>query len=281
MRDDPPTPRIIEDMKTVSSVVNDVTLAPIGALGRSMRGKPLSWWIERFLLTLVFVRLGLYVIETDYYRSLNSLTSPPFFLWSERFIAVAFTFEYFVRWRNSRNPRIWPGRLTAIIDLMSVLPFWIGFFVPFAWLGAIRAMRIVSLLKFYRYSPKAQHLLHEIMRGKQMIMQVFGFNLGLIALFGALIYEAEKVAQPRNFVRVMDGLWFSVVTASTTGYGDLVPVTALGRALAIVFIFIEIAFMSIYIGMFSSAANRAFKKEMEEHGREDSAQADAERTPQS
>jgi len=253
---------IVSGIKTVGNVVSDLTLAPVGTLARSMRGQPLSWWIERFILALVFVRLGFYVIETDVYRSTNSLQSPKFFLWTERFVACVFTIEYFVRWKNSSNPRMWPRKLTAVIDLMSVLPFWLGFFVPLSWLGAIRAMRVISVLKFYRYSPKAQQLITEIWKGKQMIGQIFAFNLGIIALFGALIYEIEKVAQPDKYARVFDGFWYSVVTASTTGYGDLFPVTFGGRAIAIVFIFIEIAFMAIYIGIFSSAANRAFKHEI-------------------
>lgn len=260
-------PKITDDtafsLKTVGNVVGDLTLAPIGALAKNMHGKPLSWWLERILLALVFIRLGCYVIETDVYRTENSLKSPFIFLWTERFIASVFTIEYFVRWKNSSNPRLWPRKPTAIIDLLSFLPFWIGFFVPVDLLGAIRAMRVISVLKFYRYSPKAQQLITEIWKGKQMISQIFAFNLGLIALFGALIYEIEKVAQPDKYARVFDGFWYSVVTASTTGYGDLFPITVAGKILAMVFIFTEIAFMSIYIGIFSSAANRAFKKEME------------------
>jgi voltage-gated potassium channel len=261
-----PTANIIGGIKTVGDVVNDITLAPVGALARSMKGKPLSWWIERLILTLVFVRLGLYVVETDFYRTSDSFKSPPFFLWAERVIACIFTIEYFVRWKNSSNPRLWPRRPTAIIDLLSILPFWIGFFVPVSWLGGIRAMRVISVLKFYRYSPKAQQLIEEIWKGKGMIGQIFVFNMGLITLFGALVYEMEKYAQPDKFARVFDGFWYSVVTASTTGYGDLFPVTLGGRILAICFIFTEVAFMSIYIGIFSSAANRAFKKELEAMG---------------
>ena len=255
--------KLLGGIKTVSGVFSDITLAPVGALAKKMKGRPLSWWIERLLLILVFVRLACYVMETDIYRSSNSFASPAFFLWAERIIAFIFTIEYFMRWKNSSNPRLWPRKMTAVIDLMSILPFWLGFFVPVSWLGGIRAMRIISVLKFYRYSPKAQELISEIWKGKQMIGQIFGFNLGLITLFGALIYEIEKIAQPDKFARVFDGFWYSVVTASTTGYGDLFPVTLAGRTLAIIFIFTEIAFMSIYIGIFSSAANRAFKKEME------------------
>ncbi|MBS1722683.1 MAG: ion transporter [Armatimonadetes bacterium] len=257
------TPDLLGGLKSAGDVLNDLTLAPIGAFGRSLRGHPLSWWIERFILALVLLRFGLYMVETDFYRSANSRMSPAVFLWSERFIASVLTIEYFVRWRNSRNPRMWPRKPTSFIDLLSFLPFWLGFFVPASWLGAIRAMRVLSLLKFYRHSPKAQELLQEIWRGRQMIRQVFMFNLGIIVFFGAVVYEIEKLAQPDKFARVVDGLWYSVVTASTTGYGDLFPVTPLGKAAAVCFIFVEIAFMSIYIGMFSTAANRAFKKELE------------------
>lgn len=254
----------VDTLKTAGAVLNDITFAPIGAMGRSMVGRPLSWWMEKCLLTLVFVRYGLYIIETDVIMSANSHKSPAFFLWAERFIATVFTVEYFVRWRTSSNPRLWPRKFTAVVDLLSFLPFWIGFFVPAEWLGFIRGMRTISLLKFYRYSPKAQAIFREVSRMKSTLQQVFLINVLMLMFFGSLMFEIERNAQPDKFARVFDGIWYSGVTASTTGYGDLFPVTPLGRGVGYILIFLGVAFMAIYIGMFTQAAMRAFKREMDE-----------------
>lgn len=245
-------------------VFSDLVLAPVGWLGTQFGGKTLSWWIERVLLIMVVARFGLYLIETDILMTANGRQSPAIFLWAERLIAICFTVEYFVRWKNSSNPRKWPFRLTALIDLLSFLPFWLGFFVPVEWLGFIRGCRTISLLKFYRYSPKAQHIFDEIVRMKKMLSQVSLINVILIVFFGSIMFEVERSAQPDKFTKVFDGIWYSVVTASTTGYGDLFPTTPLGRITGMALIFISIAFMSVYIGMFTTAANRAFKDELEE-----------------
>lgn len=246
-------------------VFSDLVLAPVGWLGTQFGGKTLSWWIERVLLIMVVARFGLYLVETDVLMTANGRQSPAMFIWIERLIAMCFTIEYFVRWKNSSNPRKWPFRLTAIIDLLSFLPFWLGFFVPVEWLGFIRGCRTISLLKFYRYSPKAQHIFDEIVRMKKMLSQVSLINAILIVFFGSIMFEVERAAQPDKFTKVFDGIWYSVVTASTTGYGDLFPVTLMGRATGIALIFISIAFMSVYIGMFTTAALRAFKEELEEN----------------
>jgi voltage-gated potassium channel len=258
----------VDTLKTAGAVINDITLAPMGALGRQMVGRPLSWWVERFLLILVFVRFGVYIIETDIIMSVNSHKSPPVFLWVERFIAVVFTIEYFVRWRTSTNPRKWPRKFTAFVDLMSFMPFWVGFYVPESALGLIRGMRTISLIKFYRYSPKAQAIFQEVYRMKSMLKQVFLINIFMLLFFGSIMFEIERHAQPDKFTRVFDGIWYSGVTASTTGYGDLYPITLLGRIVGYVLIFLGVAFMSVYIGMFTTAANRAFKKELEEQDKQ-------------
>ncbi len=249
-------------LKTAPQVLSDVTLRPIGAFGRMLMGRTLSWWVERALLALVFVRVGLYTIETDWVHSANSFRSPRVFLYTERIIATIFTIEYFMRWNNSENPRLWPRRAPAVIDLLSILPFWIGFFVPREWLGIVRALRIVSLLKLYRYSPKAQMVMKEIARMKSILASILFFTMALIMMLGALMYEIEKRAQPDKFGGVLDGLWWGITTASTTGYGDLYPVTVAGRILAGLMMLFGAAIMGSYIGLFGTAVGRAFKHEI-------------------
>jgi voltage-gated potassium channel len=254
--------KVPSELKIAQEVIGDLTLRPIGALGRMLMGRTLSWWVERAILALVFVRVGLYILETDWIHSANSRRSPFIFLGIERCIATVFTIEYFVRWRNSENPRLWPRRVNAIIDLLSVLPFWIGFFVPHSWLGVIRSLRIISLLKLYRYSPKAQMVMKEIARMKAILGNIIFFTIALVMMCGALMYEIESKAQPDKFHGVLDGIWWGIATASTTGYGDIYPITPAGRILAGLMMLFGAAVIGSYIGLFGTAVGRAFRIEI-------------------
>jgi voltage-gated potassium channel len=252
--------------RVVGGLVVDVTLAPIGALGRHLLGRTLNWWLERSLLVLVFVRFGLYIWETDVLGTADGLKSPPVFIWAERFIAGCFTCEYFVRWRLSENARRWPRKPNALIDLVSVLPFWIGFFVPVEYLGFIRGLRVLSLLKLYRYSVSAQRIMHEVARMRRMFFSLLYFSGAIIAIFGALIYEVEHHAQPDKFHGVADGFWWGAVTSTTIGYGDLFPITPLGKGLAMLMMVVSLCSVGAFVGLGGLAVQRAFREELAEEG---------------
>jgi voltage-gated potassium channel len=213
---------------------------------------------------LVIIRIVFYFIEVDLIKSTNSLQSPGIFLWSERFIALIFTIEYFVRWYNSRNPRKYPRKPMAIIDFLSFIFFWVGFFVPIEWLGTIRALRIFSALKLFRYNVGFQLLLKEIGKLIPVIRPVFWFSFMICLLFGSMMYEFEKLAQPEKYTGIFDGIWWACVTISTVGYGDLFPITTSGRIIGMILMFIGCGIMGAYIGLFGLACTRAFKKLMEE-----------------
>lgn len=105
--------------------------------------------LEILIKLLVLYSVGSYLIEVGTGTE-NSYESHWFFLWSERIVACIFSLEYIARFRPQENK---PGKYIlsplGIIDLLSVLPFWLGFFVPLDWLSMIRTLRILRLLKFF------------------------------------------------------------------------------------------------------------------------------------
>jgi voltage-gated potassium channel len=109
-------------------------------------------YAEIFIQIVIFYSLATYLIELEVCRTEHSLAGHPFFLWSERTVAVIFTAEYLIRWRSSEKKRSYPTSPLAIIDLLAILPFYIGFLVDMRSLRLIRTLRVLRVLKIYRYN---------------------------------------------------------------------------------------------------------------------------------
>ena len=185
------------------------------------------------------------------------------FLWGERIVATIFTIEYFLRWYDDATdeygwhyPQSWMG----IIDLISILPFWVGFFVPREWLHFVRTFRVFRLLKFFRYSRSLQLVALGFYRAWHHL-RALGFTMLIVSLFCSVaIFEIEKDAQPDKLGTLMDAMYFTAVTVATVGYGDISPITPLGRIVTMITFFFA---LSIFAGMLGVLGN-SFVKVLEE-----------------
>jgi voltage-gated potassium channel len=210
-------------------------------------------------IILISVRIICYFIEIDIFKSQHSLQSPIIFIWIERIIAILFTIEYILRIKYAYSKKKYIFRVMGIIDLLSILPFWLGFALPLEFLGKIRALRIICLLKLYRYNRHFRSIFYEIRKVFPILRTVFIINGVINIIFGSMMYEIEKTIQPDKFVHLLDGIWWATVTTTTIGYGDLAPVTDFGRIIAMILIFSGCGFMGLYLGIFGLAGTRAFK----------------------
>ena len=189
-----------------------------------------SPWVERFLVAVVIFSVGVYVLEVEYGGSAHSLEGHPFWLWTERLVAAVLSLEYIARWR--KEGMSYPKSNMGIIDLWSVLPFWLGFLVPVAWLGLVRSMRVLRLLKFYRYSRAMRVFVHALLVSRRHLTGMF-LIVFILVLFGAVgIREIERDAQPEVFGSLFNSIWWTIVTLMSVGYGDAVPITPPGKGFA-------------------------------------------------
>ncbi len=225
------------------------------------------YWISFILKTLIWISVSLYFVEISM-GSDNSLDeNMQIFLWIERTIACVFMTEYFFRAinfqhnnsNNSRNESKVTNYLLStmgIIDLLAWAPFFIGFFVPISWLGWIRTLRILRLLKFFRYSRSLQLVALGFYKS-MTIMKPLIFSMMIVCLFSsAIIYECEHVVQPETYNNVINCIWFSVVSATTVGYGDMSPQTTIGKIMSIFLLFIPAIFIfSAIVGTISNSYN--------------------------
>lgn len=203
--------------------------------------------LDPFLKTLIWYSIALYLIELNG-GSINSRAGHPFFLWSERVVASLMTLEYLFRWQ--RTGRKYPASALGIIDLISILPFWVGFFVPWGWLGIIRAMRILRLLKYFRYSRSMQLVALVFYRVKTQIRSL-AFTMLVVVLFGTvLLFECEKNAPGTRFDSLYDS--FVKVALTTMNCAAVDPVTAAGKAAAMLVFLPAMAVFAGLIGVLSA-----------------------------
>lgn len=219
---------------------------------------------------LVVISVFLYLTEGELSlrnQADETYQSPSVFLWCEWLIAGLFTVEFFVRWWRSNpsferaNTTAYPFNLWGAIDLVAILPFWLGFVVPASMLGIVRSFRIFRLLKFFRYSRTLQLTALMFYRAYHN-MKGIAFSLGVVWLFFAVIcINLEHREQPEKFGSLLEGAWFTVVTATTVGYGDASPVSFWGKLFVAIMLIPIISTMGMAFSAFSNACDAVQKLE--------------------
>jgi voltage-gated potassium channel len=162
---------------------------------------------------VIFYSLVMYFAELEFSGSENSVSGPRFFLWSERAVASLFTVEYLVRWAKSRK-WLYPFSVMAIVDLLAILPFYVGFMVDLRTLRLIRTLRALRLFKFYRYNAALQSFVSSF-RSVWDQLQVLGIVVFLFTLLSSsVIFEFEHPVQPGVFARFSDAIWWCITTCT-------------------------------------------------------------------
>jgi voltage-gated potassium channel len=200
-------------------------------------------------LTLVVILYSVIIFPLELEWSHDTEELHPVFVYSELGITIYFTVEYLVRWVVSRSWR-YPLRPIAVIDLLALLPFYLTFLVD---LRGLRLIRLVRVLKFYRYTTALQSIRNAFHRVRYEF-GVIGFALFTLSwLCAVVIYECERKAQPETMRHFSDALWYVIVTLTTVGYGDKVPVTAGGKLSAAVLMLGGLGLFGTFVSLIGGA----------------------------
>lgn len=177
---------------------------------------------------------------------------------------VIFLGEYLLRiWTaeylspgKSRPEAVWGFLFSfyGIVDLMTVLPYFLPFFVP-SGAVAFRMLRVVRILRLFKINSRydAFHVITAVIKDKKNALVSSIFMVLVLMLASSLcMYGLEHEAQPENFSNAFSGIWWSVSTLLTVGYGDIYPVTIGGRMMAIVIAFLGVGMVAIPTGIISA-----------------------------
>ena len=142
----------------------------------------------------------------------------------------------------------------GVIDLLSFLPYYLPFFFPS---GAVvfRMFRIVRIFRLFRINAyyDSLNVITEVIVGKKQQLLSSMFILAVLMVASSLcMYSLEHDAQPEVFSNAFSGLWWSVSTLLTIGYGDIYPITPLGKAVSIVITFLGVLMVAIPTGIISA-----------------------------
>lgn len=172
-------------------------------------------------------------------------------------LVIAFTCEYFLRIWAANKPLKYVFSFFGIIDLLSILPFYLSLGIDLRALKAVRLLRLFRILKLVRYNNavKRFHLAFVLVKEEFIL---FLFSAMILLYFSAVgIYYFENTAQPEVFASIFDSLWWSTATLTTVGYGDIYPITLGGKIFTFFVLFIGLGIVAIPAGIFASALSKA------------------------
>jgi len=223
-------------------------------------GDTTSLYFDVFIMALIALNVVVVIVGTVPWIEAGFSE----LLWTFELVSVGvFSIEYGARvWaavEDERYARPVVGRLRfarspmAVIDFLAVAPFYLPFFgVDLRFLRSLRLLRIFRIAKLGRYVPAFYSLRNVIVRKKEELILSFSVLALLLVFAASLMYYAEHAAQPEAFSSIPATMWWAVATLTTVGYGDVYPITTIGRILASASAILGVGLFALPAGILAS-----------------------------
>jgi voltage-gated potassium channel len=220
-------------------------------------GDGLSKAFDIFIITLIGLNVIALILESV--KSIQAF-APRLFSIFEYVSVIIFSLEYFARVWSSVEISIYKkplsGRLRfmvtplAIVDLLAILPFYLPFTgIDLRFLRILRMMRIFRVAKLGRYSQSLQMLQRVMVAKKEQLVCSLFILLLLVIVAASMLYYVENGVQPENYSSIPAAMWWAISTLTTVGYGDVYPVTGLGKLMASVIAVLGIGMFALPTGI--------------------------------
>ena len=226
---------------------------------------------EHFLSTIIIVNLVAVTLETV--TPIYARFAGVFFL-IEAVTVIVFSMEYFARlWVCVEHIQFeglpaWRARLhyafmpLPLIDLIAILPFYAAMIGEMD-LRIFVILRLFRFLKLLRYSPALDSLFQVFVQEKRALLGVLVLITGLLLLSSTVMYHVEQEAQPDAFGSIPHAMWWALATLTTVGYGDVTPVTDMGKFIGGLIMILGIGVMALPIGIIATGfANEIHRRDM-------------------
>ena len=248
------------------------------------REKTVPKYFNYFIMTLILVNVVTMILET-----VKVVYEPykVYFHAFELFVIAVFTCEYIMRLLTADMAYPCGSRIKSVlkymfsfyglIDLLAILPFYMPFTnLDLRIVRTLRLLRFLRLFKITRYNNSLE-LIRSVMSEKRSELGVTCFVIIIVMIIASfLMFYAENKAQPEHFPNVLSCIWWSIVTLTTVGYGDVFPVTGIGRLIGGVIAFLGIGLVALPTGIISAgfleklnSKNKEKEKPSETEGNKD------------
>lgn len=196
-----------------------------------------SKYLDRFISLMALLAVCCIVLETMPELAPYSL----YFINAEISFVAIFTIEFLARlWvAPCRSGPDTPNKkryrylfsFYGLVDLFAILPFFLEVFLPGVNLTFLRVVRVLRILKLSHYNTAIQDLWDAVHDERKAFLSSI-YLLAIALLFTSSgMYYAEKAVQPEDFSSIPQAMWWSIITLTTVGYGDVSPVTAFGKVI--------------------------------------------------
>ncbi len=193
---------------------------------------------------------------------------PNFFVIIEQVCLLVFIIDYLLRWLTADykfDNHKWvsflkyPFRIISIIDSLSILALLYSLSGLFGGFDYPEIFTVFRLLRIFRYSKTVQTILDVLKRSKKSLIAVGGLAIGYIVVSAVIIFNIE----PESFDTFFDAIYWATVSLTTVGYGDIYPITTLGRIVAMISSFFGIAIVALPAGIVTAEYLGALKEKSE------------------
>lgn len=224
-------------------------------INRDRKGMWASRLYDWYMLIMIVASITPLMFIDDY----------PIFKVIEIVTVIAFIIDYILRWstanlqlkRGLLSYILYPFTPMAIIDLLSILPGLNLISPEFKLLRLTRLLKIFRLLKVFRYSDKITMFLRVLKKERHVLLSVLMLALFYIFVTALIMFNAEPHINPETgavtFHSFFDALYWATVTLTTVGYGDLCPVTDIGRVVSMLSSLFGVAIIALPSGVITAS----------------------------
>ncbi len=190
---------------------------------------------------------------------------PAFFVPVERVCLACFMADYLLRWISADykfGSHHWfsfvryPFRLISIVDMLSIFALATSATDWFASFSLAESLSVFRIVRLFRYSRSVRTILAILKKSRKPLYAVGSLAIGYIFLSAIVIFKVE----PDSFNNFFDALYWSTVSLTTVGYGDIYPVTVMGRTVAMLSSFFGIAIVALPAGIVTAEYMRALNE---------------------
>lgn len=211
--------------------------------------------VIKFIYTLIILNIIALVLES--YQPIGDRFELGF-RWFEIFSIVIFTIEYlgrlYVSNGNGKPRSKFVFSFYGLVDLLSIIPFYLPFLFVFD-LRVIRVLRVFRLIRIFklgRFNNSFKTIIQVLKETKEELVMTMFFAFVLLLISSTLMYYAETEVQPEKFQSIGHSFWWAIATLTTVGYGDVYPITGLGKVISSFIAIIGIGFIALPTGIISS-----------------------------
>lgn len=215
------------------------------------------------IILLVAILISIFAVMMESVKEVSQNYGTLLF-YTEWILTLLFTLEYFARIICVGRPFYYIFSFYGLVDLLSILPVYVGVFIPhnthsLSVIRSLRLLRVFRILKLGRFLGEAS-LIKEALVQSRVKITVFLFAvLSIVTIMGTVMYIVEP--EEAGFTSIPTSIYWAIVTLTTVGYGDIAPITVLGQMLSSLIMIIGYAIIAVPTGIVTSEINNAMKKE--------------------